>query len=126
MENRDLTPTDSTASAAIDDAGTYDGCKCLQVHRKSRSDPYCWVTVNPIPAMVSVAVRVAPVAFGSTLNWTVPAPEPDAPSVIVTHDAPLTAVHGQPVDAATDTDPTPPVAGIICDVDPRLYVQPLS
>ena len=76
--------------------------------------------------MVSVAVRPAPVAFGSTLNWTVPAPEPDAPSVIVTHDAPLAALHGQPVDADTATDPTPPVDGIICDVDPRLYVQPLS
>jgi len=87
---------------------------------------YCWLTVNAIPAMVSVALRAAPVALGSTLNWTVPPPDPDAPSVITTHAAPLTAVQVQPPDVDTDTVPTPPVDGIICDVDPRLNVQPLS
>ena len=76
--------------------------------------------------MVSVPDRAAPVAFGSTANCTFPPPEPEPPSVIVIHGTPLTAVHVHPPDVPTETVPTPPEAGIVCDVGLMVKVQPLS
>jgi hypothetical protein len=93
---------------------------------KSRSDPYCRFRVNTTLAMVRVPDRAAPVAFGSTANCTFPPPEPDPASVIVIHGTPLTAVHVHPADVPTETVPTPPAAGMACDVGLRVNVQPFS
>jgi hypothetical protein len=46
--------------------------------------------------------------------------------VIVTHDAPLEAVHWQPPFVDTDTDPLLAVDGTDALDGDRLYVQPLS
>lgn len=70
--------------------------------------------------------RAAPVAFGSTANWTFAPPEPEPPSVIVIHGTPLTAAHVHPADVPTETAPTPPSAGIVCEVGLSVNVQPLS
>ena len=94
--------------------------------RQSRSDPYCWLIANARFAMVRVPLRGAPVPLGSTANCTFPEPEPDAPSVIVIHAAPLTALHGHPPAVETETVPTPPDPGMVTDVALRLNVQPLS
>ena len=56
-------------------------------------------------------VRAAPL-FEATLNATDPSPLPDAPLVIVIHDAFDAAVHAQPVPASTCTVFEPPPAGI--------------
>ena len=53
------------------------------------------VTVNVLPAIVSVPVRSAP-ELAATENVTVPLPLPLAPDAIVIHVAPLVAVHAQP------------------------------
>ena len=74
--------------------------------------------------MVRVPLRGAPVPLGSTANCTFPEPEPDAPSVIVIHAAPLTALHGHPPAVETETVPTPPDPGMVTAL--RLNVQPLS
>ena len=71
-----------------------------------------------------VPARAAPVALGSTLNCTVPPPDPLAPPVTVIHEALLTAVHRQPVPAVTLTEPVPPPTGIDCAEDPIENVQP--
>ena len=76
--------------------------------------------------MMRVPDRAAPVAFDSTANCTFPPPEPEPPSVIVIHGTPLTAVHVHPPDVPTETIPTPPTAGIVCDVGLMVKVQPLS
>ena len=70
------------------------------------------VTVNVRPATVSSPVRVAPV-FAAAVNPTVPAPLPVAPEVIVSHEAPLEAVHAQSARVVTVTAvPAPPLAPI--------------
>ena len=76
--------------------------------------------------MVRLPDREAPVVFGSTANWTFPPPEPEPPSVIVIHGTPLTAVHVHPTAVPTETVPTPPGAGMVCDVGFSVNVQPLS
>src|SRR5688500_1443 len=76
--------------------------------------------------MFSVPDRGAPVAFASTVNCTAPGPDPDAPSVITSHGAALTAVQAQPGPAVTDTLLAPPDAPMVCDVALRPNVQPLS
>jgi hypothetical protein len=68
-------------------------------------------TVNVFPAIVSVALRAAPV-FALTEKLTVPLPVPFAPSVIEIHDASSVAVHAQPAPAVTVTLPVPPLAAI--------------
>jgi hypothetical protein len=45
--------------------------------------------------------------FASTLNATVPLSDPEAPLVIVTHGALLTAVQGHPTAILTETVPLP-------------------
>src|SRR5262249_15253829 len=68
-----------------------------------------WDTLNVDPAIVSVAVRAAPV-LAATVKFAVPLPLPDAPDVNVTKVALLVAVHAHPVPAVTGTDPVPPAA----------------
>ena len=46
-------------------------------------------------------LRVAPLAFASTLNVTVPGPDPVAPPVTTIHVTALTAVHVHPAPAVT-------------------------
>ena len=66
--------------------------------------------VKLVPAIVSVAVRAAPV-LAATVNVTVPAPLPDAPAEIVTNVALLVAVHEHAGRrAVTGTEPVPPAA----------------
>jgi hypothetical protein len=69
------------------------------------------LTVTICPAIVTVPVRATP-AFAATVNDTVPLAVPLAPDAIEIHATVLTAVHGQPVEAVTDTDvPADPVEG---------------
>ena len=66
--------------------------------------PAC-VTVNVMPATLSVPVRDAVDVFAVAEKFTVPLPLPDAPAVTVSHEAPLAAVHAHPVAAFTPTEP---------------------
>ena len=70
------------------------------------------VTMKLLPAMVSIPVRDVPVVFAAAVKPTLPLPLPLAPLVMVIHDAPLVAVHAQPVAVVTDTVPVPPAAGM--------------
>ena len=72
------------------------------------------VRVNVCVAIVSVAVRAAPV-LAVTLNATVPLPVPAAPEVTVSHGALLTAVHAQAAVVVTFTVPGPAPEGTVCD-----------
>ncbi len=69
-----------------------------------------WVTVNVVPAIVMVPVRVEATVFAATLKPTVPLPEPVAPLVTVIQGALLPAVHAQPVATVTLLVPVPPDA----------------
>ena len=68
------------------------------------------MTVNRVPAINSEPVRLHVVVFGSTLNATVPFPDPDAPLVTRIQTLLLTAVHGQPVPVVTVLVALPPAA----------------
>ena len=67
------------------------------------------VTVKVLPAIVSLALRAAPV-FELTENCTVPLPVPFAPLVIEIHDASSVTLHAQLAPAVTVTLPVPPPA----------------
>jgi hypothetical protein len=67
------------------------------------------VTVNVLPAIVSVADLDDVVVLAAAVYATLPLPLPLAPLVIVTHEAPV-AVHGHPLAAVTATVPLPPAA----------------
>ena len=58
---------------------------------------------------MTVPVLALPV-FAAALNPTEPLPLPLAPEVTVIHDAPLLAVHAQPVAEETLKVPDPPPA----------------
>jgi len=68
--------------------------------------PAC-VTEKISPAILMVAARPVVPGFGDTLNVTDPLSVPDAPPVIVSHVALLTAVQGQPGAIRTATVPVP-------------------
>ena len=74
------------------------------------------VTVNVLPPMVSVPVRLAPV-LAAAEKVTTPLVVPLAPDVTVSHDgALLTAVHEQaPPVTVTPTDDAPPATGAVQD-----------
>ena len=57
------------------------------------------------PAIVSVVEREEAVAFAATEYATVPLPLPEAPDVIVTHDAALEAVQEHAAGALTVAEP---------------------
>jgi hypothetical protein len=68
------------------------------------------VTLTVRPAIISSPVRAPPV-FAATVNATLPLPLPEAPEVIVSHGAPLVAVHEQSFRVVTPTGlPAPPPA----------------
>ena len=71
--------------------------------------PAC-VTVNVLPATVSVPVREAVAVLAATLNLAVPFPDPDAPAVTVIHELLLTAVHAQVEPVVMAVVPVPPAA----------------
>ncbi len=66
--------------------------------------PFACSTVTVCPAIVSDALRAGP-GFAATENCTWPLPLPVAPLAIVTHEAPLAAVHAQPPGLVTWTVP---------------------
>ena len=69
------------------------------------------MTLTVCPATVTVPVRAVP-AFAATVNIAVPFAVPLDPDAIEIHATVLAAVHGQPVEAVTDTDiPAEPVDG---------------
>jgi hypothetical protein len=73
--------------------------------------PAACVTVNGFPAIVTVALRAAPV-FALTEKLTVPSPVALAPLVIEIHGTSSVAVHAQLAPAVTATLPVPPAAAI--------------
>ena len=68
------------------------------------------VTVNVLPAIVSVADLADVAVLAAAVYPTLPLPLPLAPLVIVTHDAALVAVQVHPLVVVTVTVPVPPVA----------------
>jgi hypothetical protein len=76
---------------------------------KVHDGPDC-VTVNDLPAIVSVADRGSALVLAATLKVTVPDPVPVVPETL-THAAPLDAVQLHVDDAVTVTVPLPPLAG---------------
>ena len=64
-----------------------------------------------MPAIVRVAVLATVVVFAAAVKLTLPDPLPEAPLVIVTHDALLVDDQVQPVPVVTVTVPLPPVPG---------------
>jgi hypothetical protein len=81
------------------------------------------VTVNVMPATLSVPVRDAVAVFAVAEKFTVPLPLPDAPAVIVSQEAPLVAVHAHPVAAFTPTEPDEAAAPSAADAADRAGAQ---
>jgi hypothetical protein len=82
------------------------------------------VTVNTLPAIVTVPVRDAVPAFAATLTFTLPFPLPEAPEVTVIHATLLCADHPHELPAVTPTVNVPPpepadwLAGEMLNVQP--------
>jgi hypothetical protein len=74
-------------------------------------DPAACDTDTVCPAIVAVVERVLVVVFCAAVSVTVPLPVPVAPFVIVSHEAPLVAVHVQAEVVLTTADSAPPAAG---------------
>lgn len=70
------------------------------------------VTTKLTPAIVSVAVRDPDVVLDAAVNPTLPEPVRFVPFEIVTHEAPLVALHVHPAPVVTATVPVPPAAPI--------------
>jgi hypothetical protein len=69
------------------------------------------VTVNGCPAISTEPVRCEAPVFAATSTVTSASPVPDAPALIVSHDALLVVVHAQLLPAATETTVDSPAAG---------------
>lgn len=69
--------------------------------------PGLCVTVNVVPAMDSVPVRLVVPVLGMTAYVAVPTPLPTKLPVMVIHGTPLSAIQTQPVGADTLTLPVP-------------------
>jgi hypothetical protein len=69
------------------------------------------VTVNTLPAIVSVPVRAKVLVLGATVKLAEPLPEPLPPPVTVIHAVPFTTVHEQPAVVVTVVDTLLPAAG---------------
>ena len=74
-----------------------------------------WVTVNVLPATVSVPVRGVVAVVAAAVKLTDPLPVPLAPALIVSHATLLVADHPHPAPAVTPTVPLPPAAATDCD-----------
>lgn len=85
--------------------------------------PVC-VTANACPPIAIVAERADEPVYAPTLYETDPFPLPL--DVVVTHVAPLEAVHAHPVPAVTPTVPEPPKESCVLAVGESEYVQPLN
>ncbi len=68
------------------------------------------MTLNVLPAIVTVPVRDVVPVYVAALRVTVSVPEPLAPPVTVIHPALLVDVQVQPIGAVTVTVPLPPAA----------------
>lgn len=84
--------------------------------------PAC-VTLNVVPAIVSVPLRLVVDVFAATEKPALPAPEPVAPLVTVIQVALLVVLHVQPEAAVTEVPPEPPAAPKDWLVDEMLYEQ---
>jgi hypothetical protein len=82
------------------------------------------LTVNRWPAIVTVALRAAPV-LTATVKLIVAVPDPDRADVMETHESLLAAVQEQPLCVVNATDPEPPVADAENVVGAMLNEQPL-
>jgi len=71
--------------------------------------PAC-VTVNVRPPIVTAPVRSVAAVLADTRIVDVPLPVPRLPDATVNHDAPLVAVHAQPLPAVTLTGVVSPAA----------------
>jgi hypothetical protein len=71
-----------------------------------------WLTVKVWLAIVAVPFRAAPL-FAATFRLTDPLPVPDAPEVMVIHEALLAAVHLHALVVDTFTVPVPPSTGTL-------------
>jgi hypothetical protein len=80
-------------------------------------------TVKVCPAIVAVPVRVVVAGLAATVRATVPLPVPLAPLATVIHDAPLEAVHPQPLPAVTETLADPPAAAGLVEPGVIAYEQ---
>jgi hypothetical protein len=79
-----------------------------------------WVTVNALPAAVTMPTRVVAVVLAATVKVTVPFPDPDAPPVTAIHVTLLAAVHAHPAAVVTVLVPVPPDATndpLVGDID---------
>jgi hypothetical protein len=87
--------------------------------------PADWLKVTVRPATVRLPVRSGPV-LAVTEYVTVPLPEPLAPAVMLAHDAPLVAVHGQPAVVVTLTEAVVAPAPYDALVGETVYAQPAA
>jgi hypothetical protein len=85
------------------------GCEA-EAGESSNPQPWPWFTVKVRPAIERVPERAGP-SVRSTVNATVPLPDPFEPAVIAIHGTRLDAFHEQPPAVETDTDPVPPDEG---------------
>lgn len=82
------------------------------------------VTVNTLPAIVTVPVRDTVPVFAATRTDTLPLPLPEAPAVTVIHEALLSADHVHEVLAVTPTVNVPPPEPADWLAGEMLKVQP--
>ena len=68
------------------------------------------VTLNVVPAIVSVPLRPLVTVFAATVKFAAPDPSPDAPPVTAIHEALLVALQAQPALDVTLLLPAPPAA----------------
>lgn len=81
--------------------------KDAEVGFSEYEQPAFWCTAKLRPPTLMVASRAAP-PFASTVNETVPGPEPLPPAVMCTHGCEAVAVQPQPAPVFTARDPAPP------------------
>jgi len=82
-----------------------------------------WLTVKVLPLLEMVPERAVELAFGATVNATLPGPLPDAALVSVIHAALLVAVQPQPAAAVTVTLPLSPLASAASEVGEIVTLQ---
>jgi hypothetical protein len=81
------------------------------------------VTVNVWPAIVSVAERALVVVLAAAVKLMLPEPDRPVPLEIVTHAAPLVALHVQPTPVVILTLLLPPPAAIASPIDEIVKVH---
>jgi hypothetical protein len=84
--------------------------------------PVC-VTLNVLPAIVTLPLRDVVPVYESALTVTVPPPEPAAPAVMLSQVSVVAAAHVQPIGAVTVTSVFPPAAENVCAPGEIVCVQ---